>query len=91
MTVVLETTVISLDGSMPETKVAKAIRQGWRLVILCFICRKPPERLMKVQIETFALANDLYCHDDHDLSVWWTGSPRFRPSDVFVAVRKCTP
>ncbi len=67
----------------------------WRQTILCFVCRKPPARLIgadpEVVMKIVTFEADLYCRDDHDLSIWWVASPKFRPSDVFVAVRKCAP
>ncbi len=65
---------------------------NWKQAILCFVCRKPPARLVKEELVVFG-EEDIYCRglsEEHDGQVLQFGYSDFRHDDVFVAVR-CIP
>ncbi len=62
---------------------------NWKQAILCFVCRKPPARLVKEELVVFG-EEDIYCRGKHEgVDVRYSATD-FRHDDVFVAVR-CTP
>jgi len=63
----------------------------WQQAILCFVCRKPPARLVKEELWEMGV-EDPYCRGEKDQLIYHDhlmfADTDFRHDDVFVAVKR---